>query len=115
MFNTCSNLTSFNINLSSLTDGNSMFLRCSNLSSFNSDLSSLSNGGSMFGSGTYNCTKLDLPSVQNIADTINDLASQGKTGSIHIGISKSIQGNTELDAALATIRSKGWTVSEMYA
>jgi hypothetical protein len=42
------------------------------------------------------------------------LAAQGKTGTIHIGINQTIQGNTELDAALATIRSKGWTLSEIY-
>ena len=69
----------------------------------------------MFGGATYNCTKLDLPSVQNIAETINDLASKGQTGKINIGISQSIQGNADLEAALETIRSKGWTVSEIYA
>lgn len=69
----------------------------------------------MFGVTTAVCTKLDLESVQNIATSINDLASKGKTGSISIGIDKTIQGNTELNAALADIRAKGWTVSEMYA
>ena len=115
MFSQCKNLTSFNGDLSSLTSGTYMFQFCSNLTSFNGDLSSLTSGANMFGNGTTNCCKLDLASVQNIADTINDLAAQGKTGSISIGMAKSIQGNADLDTALATIRSKGWTVTEIYA
>jgi hypothetical protein len=43
-----------------------MFKNCSNLTSFNGDLSSLTDGYEMF----YGC-KLDTVSVQNIADTIN--------------------------------------------
>ena len=114
MFYQCSSLKLFNSDLSSLTNGSSMFYQCSSLTSFNSDLSSLTNGSSMFGGSTTNCSKLDLPSVQNIANTINDLASKGSTGSIKIGINKTLQGNEELNTALATIRSKGWTVSEIY-
>jgi hypothetical protein len=95
-----------------------MFKNCTNLTSFNSDLSSLTNGSTMFGNGTYNCTKLDLASVQNIADTINDLASQGKTGTLNIGIAKALQSTDEtapVNVALAAIRAKGWTVTEIYA
>lgn len=50
MFNQCSNLTSFNSNLSSLTNGSSMFNGCENLTSFNVDLPSLTNGVGMFSS-----------------------------------------------------------------
>ena len=114
MFEYCRSLTSFNNDMSSVTDCGNMFYYCSNLTSFNGDLRSLTSGSKMFGSSTSTCTKLDLASVQNIAETINDLAAKGTTGSISIGISKTIQGNTELEAALATIRSKGWTVSEIY-
>ena len=114
MFYSCEQLTTFTSDLSSLVDGSSMFSYCSKFTTFTSDLSSLTNGSNMFGSSTYNCTKLNLQSVQNIATTINDLAAQGKTGSINIGMTNTIQGNTELEAALATIRSKGWTVSEIY-
>lgn len=41
MFYGCSNLTSFDIDLSSLTNGDLMFSHCSALTSFDSDLSSL--------------------------------------------------------------------------
>ena len=44
MFGWCTNLTSFSSDLSSLTDGWSMFGRCEKLTSFNSDLSNLTNG-----------------------------------------------------------------------
>lgn len=116
MFSQCINLTEFKCDLPRLATGaTSMFYGCTKLTSFNGDLSSLTNADRMFGNSTSYCTKLDLASVQNIATTINDLAAQGKTGSISIGMTKTIQGNTELEAALATIRSKGWTVTEMYA
>ena len=122
MFYGCSRLTSFTSDLSSLTNANSMFYGCSNLTTFNADLSSLTNAGSgyssMFGNNTYSCTKLDLASVQNIADTINDLASKGTTGTIGIGIAKALQSDDEtapINVALAAIRAKGWTVTEIYA
>lgn len=122
MFNNCPKLTTFSSDLSSLTNGQSMFYQCKNLTSFNSDLSSLTNAGSgyssMFGNSTYNCTKLNFASVQNIADTINDLASKGTTGTLNIGIAKSLQSDDEtapINVALAAIRAKGWTVTEMYA
>ena len=118
MFSGCSNLTSFTTDLSSLTNGNYMFSGCKNLTSFNTDLSSLTNCNGMFGSGYYNCTKLDLASVQNIADTINDLASKGTTGTIGIGMQKALQSDDEtapINVALAAIRAKGWTVTEIYA
>jgi hypothetical protein len=122
MFYQCPNLTSFNSDLSSLTSGEYMFASCTNLTTFTSDLSSLTNAGSgsgaMFGSSTSNCTKLDLASVQNIAETINDLASQGKTGTIAIGMQTALQSEDEtapINVALAAIRTKGWTVTEIYA
>ena len=118
MFGSCSNLTSFSSDLSSLTNGSNMFYGCKNITSFSSDLSSLTNGSRMFGYSTSNCTKLDLASVQNIAETINDLASKGTTGTIGIGIAKALQSDDEtapINVALAAIRAKGWTVTEMYA
>lgn len=109
MFCACTSLTSFNGSLSNLDEGNYMFYQCSSLTSFNGSLNSLTQGVGMF----YDC-KLDLASVQNIASTINDLASQSKTGDIYIGIKSSIKGNSSLNAALTTIRNKGWTVTEQY-
>lgn len=115
MFNTCSNLTTFNGDLSSLETADYMFCKCTSLTSFTSNLANFTTGGdSIFGYSINNCTKLDLTSVQNIATTINDLASQGNTGKITIGIAVDLRGNSDLEAALATIRSKGWTVTEIY-
>ena len=71
----------------------------------------------MFGSSSYGCSPLDLASVQNIAETINDLASKGLTGTIHIGMSKTLQSDDEtapVNVALAAIRAKGWTVNEIF-
>ena len=55
MFQECSNLTTFNADLSSLTDGDSMFNNCSSLRTFTSDLSSLTNGILMF----HSCDNLN--------------------------------------------------------
>lgn len=107
--------TSFNSDLSSLENGVNMFNYCSYMTSFRGALSSLTSGGSMFGSSASTCSKLDLASVEHIAETINDLAAKGLTGKISIGISKSIQASDALESALATIRAKGWTVTENYA
>ena len=64
MFYGCSQLTTFNSDLLSLTDGDSMFYSCTNLTSFSSDLSSMTSGSNMF----YGCSQLttftsDLPSL----------------------------------------------------
>jgi hypothetical protein len=99
MFRDCHKLTSFNGDLTSLTDGVSMFYYCTALTSFNGDLSSLTDGSYMF----TEC-KLDTTSVQNIADTINT-----HNGIIHISISD-ITPNTDKATAFNTIASKGWTV-----
>jgi hypothetical protein len=77
-----------------------MFGDCSNLTSFDANLSSLTYGGEMF----ENC-KLDTPSVQNIADTINTTSSN----KLDIGIGNS-KPNEQEEAAFNTIASKGWTV-----
>jgi hypothetical protein len=92
-------LTSFSSDLSSLTDGRSMFYDCANLTSFSSDLSSLTYGKSMF----IGC-KLDTASVQNIADTINTY-----NGTIDVGIGNSTPNEQEI-AAFDKMVSKGWTV-----
>ena len=109
MFELCASLTSFTGGLPVLTNGHGMFSHCTSLTSFSGALPKMTNGAYMFDK-----CKLNLASVQNIADTINDLAAQNKTGKITIGMQKAIQGNEELATALATIRNKGWTVTEQY-
>lgn len=99
LFFSCTNLTSFSSDLSSLTNGSLMFFGCTNLTSFNSNLSSLTNGISMF----TNC-KLDTASVQNIADTINTY-----NGTININIGNTTPNEQESEAFNKMV-SKGWTV-----
>ena len=64
IFRDCSNLISFNSDMSSLTTASLMFNNCSNLTSFKSDLSSLTHGSNMFW-GCYNLTTFasDLSSL----------------------------------------------------
>ena len=63
MFYNCSNLTTFNSDLSSLTIGQMMFKYCFNLTTFTSDMSSLIDGYGMF----HGCT--------NLTSFISDLSS----------------------------------------
>lgn len=111
MFTSCYDLTSFNCDdLSSLTSGYYMFYNCSQLTSFNADLSSLTSGLSMF-SGC----KLDTTSVQNIANSINDVRSLPEDPDnydykqITIDINNP-EPNDEEKAAFNIMVSKGWTV-----
>ena len=104
MFLGCANLTSFSYALPNLSNGGGMFCNCDNLTSFNGDLSSLTNGSSMF----YGC-KLDTPSVQNIAATINPELDSYQWHAITIGIGNSTP-NEQEEAAFNTIAAKGWTV-----
>ena len=111
MFSNCSNLTTFTSDLKTLVIGNYMFYECSNLTSFTSDLRSLTDALDMF----TGC-KLDTPSVQNIANTINgnleNAEGSGCASSfrcIGIGIANNTP-NTEEDAAFRLMTEKGWTV-----
>ena len=101
MFTSCSNLTTFTSDLSSLTNGDYMFEYCENLTTFTSDLSSLTNGNGMFG-----CCSLDTASINNIAETINTVTDKP---SIHIGIGNSTPTEEE-HTYLTQIHEKGWSV-----
>ena len=74
MFYLCSALTAFTSDLSSLTEGVRMFGGCS-FTTFTSDLSSLTNGGMMF----YNC--------YNLTAFTSDLSSLTSAGSMFDGCS----------------------------
>jgi hypothetical protein len=134
MFTYCDNLTSFNANLSSLTNGYGMFTYCDDLTSFNcDDLSDLINGYYMFngcykltsfnanlssltnGSQMFSGCKLDTTSVQNIANSINDVRSLPEDPDNydykHITIDiNNPEPNDEEKAAFNIMVSKGWTV-----
>lgn len=104
-------LENFASNIGKMTNCGGMFMGCINLTSFYGNLSSLESAWGMFGYSTENATKLDLRSVQNVADTIPTINYQ----EIHIGIDSSLQGDSELETALQQIRDKGWTVYEIYS
>jgi hypothetical protein len=111
MFDNCSNLTSFTSDLSSLSDGYYLFNRCSKLTSFNSNLSSLLRGNQMF----YGC-KLNSESLQNIANTINDLRLvtevdkfDSTLGYIVLGISSDIPSDIKTSCGDLMVQ-KGWKV-----
>lgn len=124
MFTSCWNLTKFTSNLSSLTNGICMFWGCSKLTKFTSDLSNLTNGSYMFqncskltsfssdlpnltnGEGMFSDCKLDTPSVQNIADTINTVTDKPL---FSIGIGNTSPNDKE-KAAFNKMVSKGWIV-----
>ena len=110
-----SGINSFNINLSSLTNGMGMFCYCPNLESFNSDISSLQTGYAMFS----NCN-LDSESICNIANTINDINDLDVSNvtiiegmpeellkSIDLG---TIPNTPEVALAIEQIQRKGWNV-----
>ena len=105
MFTYCTSLTSFSSDLPELVNAIDMFNGCEALTDFTGILPSLKNGINMF-SGC----KLNLASIQNIAENINSVTS----GSITIGVLADLQGNSELNTAIQAIRAKGWTVTEQY-
>jgi hypothetical protein len=126
MFNACYNLTSFNSNLSSLTEGAEMFRHCSKLKKFNADLSSLTSGYFMFyncslseftsdlrslenGGGMFTECYLNTASVKNIADTINH-----HSGTIDIGLGRKASATAEEESYFQQIRDKGWYVYVHY-
>lgn len=129
MFENCSSLSTINMNLGLLEDGNAMFMHCSSLTSFGGDLGNLQYASRMFSGCTsltsfscelpslelgdnmfYGC-KLNLNSVQNIANTINTPASIAQ---ITIGVDASLQNNADLATAIATIEGKNWSVTLQY-
>ena len=113
MFSFCTNLESFSSDLSSLTNGEWMFLGCSKLTSFDSDLSSLTNGHNMF-SGC----ELDAASLKRIAISLSKTNIPNTVMTINLGMDYVDNGNgtvTPTDAGirrdLNLITHKGWILS----
>ena len=115
-------LASYKGDLKSLETGTSMFAGCTALKSFVADLSALTTGTNMFngaalesfagdlsglteGTGMFAGCKLDIESVEIIADTLPVVTS----GAITIGVAASLVGTEELAALVADIEAKGWT------
>lgn len=106
-------LTDFNVDLPpSLVNMDYFFQFSINLENFTSSLQYIESGNGLFGSSTSNACKLSLASIQNVADTINDLASKGKTGNITIGYDPSLSpDDPDFVAAIDKIKAKGWNVT----
>lgn len=131
MFNTCANLTSFTSDLNKLENGYGMFANCTKLTSFNSDLSNLTNGEFMF----YNCTalttfqgnlgsllsghtmfhgpKLDIESIEYIADGIRDLAAEELVISSDGGKTWTVDTSTEEKSNIWNKVSSGYGRAEI--
>ena len=114
MFLLCTGLESFSVSLPKLADGTYMFAMCENLTSFKSNLPSLTHAGNMF----QGC-KLDTESVQNIANSINDVNDLPTDQMVipeYIGIRTITMGignttpNAKEEDSFNLMVSKGWTV-----
>ena len=116
LFTSCDCLEEVIIDCTWLETANSLFSYCPKLHTFYADLSHLENASYMFGSDSYNCTSLNVESVEHIANSINEYS-----GEIYIGIARELQWDngdgkyTRCQDALSRIRSKGWTVYEIYS
>jgi hypothetical protein len=111
MFEGCDGLTSFDTDLSSVTNGSSMFYACSALTDFNSSLTNLTNGSYMF----YRC-KLNYASLSNIANTIKDVNGL-ESGSdsysdvyTYIDITYGEVTAAEVTSVKLALEEKGWQV-----
>jgi hypothetical protein len=75
MFGGCNKLTSFEYDLSSLKNGNSMFRECNNLYSFKSDLSSLETGREMFLKCPFETFDYDLKTLTDATAMFNSCSN----------------------------------------
>jgi hypothetical protein len=114
-FCNCNELESF-YTPSKLRSTQNTFSGCTKLKEFYADLSELNNASYMFGSDSYNCTCLNVESVEHIA---NSIGTNG--GDFYIGMAYELQNDygdgkyQRCQDALQKIRDKGWTVYEMYS
>ena len=90
-----------------VTNGNAIFRYNYNFSNFEADLPCLNNGGNLFA----DCI-LNKQSVIRVANSIPTYTSG--TYSITLGINKELETDEEVLAAIATIKSKGWTVTTQW-
>lgn len=110
-FRSCIELESWNCPTPNCSDFQYTFKGCTKLKHWRGDLSSASSCYSMFGDDSYNCTQLDLASVQHIARVIG----YGNGNSITLGISNSLQSNPKLEEALNELYNKSWSVQVIYS
>lgn len=103
---------------SKIYDGGGMFKYATQLTDFFADLSELKWANEMFGSDSESCTKLNLQSIKNIA---NSIGNPTQNYDLILGIQCDLEydwmndGYYECQEALQKIRDKGWTVYEIYS
>lgn len=114
---------SWKSDLPKLVDGTRMFDTARAMEYFDGDLSSLEDGTYMFGGYVVHpgfahlgpiYAPLNVQSIKNIAQKINNLAEKGKTGPIHIGVDIDYKDDPEVAEGLDAIRAKGWDVTVGY-
>jgi hypothetical protein len=110
-FKNCIELESWNCPTPNCSDFQYTFIGCTKLKHWRGDLSSASSCHSMFGDDSYNCTQLDLASVQHIAR----VTGYGNGNWITLGISNSLQSNPKLEEALNELYNKSWSVQVIYS
>jgi hypothetical protein len=126
MFDGCTSLDTFIGDLSSLTNGFNMFKGCTSLKTFIGDLSSLTDGRGMFGDGAIQTgssgfCKLDIDSLECIANTIKDVNYRegdetslpplpGQSYELWLGLASETFPSERSSKAIDVIQSKGWTV-----
>lgn len=122
----CAALDTFIGDLSSLTNGFNMFKGCTSLKTFIGDLSSLTDGRGMFGDGAIQTgssgfCKLDIDSLECIANTIKDVNYRegdetslpplpGQSYELWLGLASETFPSERSSKAIDVIQSKGWTV-----
>ena len=102
---------------SKIYDGAGMFKYATQLTDFFADLSELEWCNEMFGYDSESCTKLNLQSIKNIA---NSIGSPSYSYDLILGIQNDLEFDWtdegyECQKALQKIRDKGWTVYEIYS
>lgn len=106
-------LISFEGDTPAMTNSYGMFTNCYKLESFKGRLDSLVQGHGMFD----NC-KLNIESVQCVADTINNLSNDAAEHKITLGMNASLRDDEELSLlrqeAINKLLAKGWTVTEKF-
>lgn len=117
LFDSCNCLEEVIIDCTWLETVNSLFNNCCKVRTFYADLSHLVSASYMFGSDSYNCTSLNVESVEHIANSINPNGN----GEIYIGMSRELLNDygdgiyQRCQDALQKIRNKGWAVYEIYS
>lgn len=102
MFSDCTQLTSYEGYTPSMTVSDNMFAGCSKLTHWKGSLESLYSGRNMF----TEC-KLDLESVQNIANTLPNISD----GHVSIGVDSTKVTQEQQDSVNRIIVNKGWTIT----